>query len=104
MPASKAKTASANGSASGKTTQVTPASTVPPSPVSKSLDRAVTNSSGKPDKSVYDVEQERLRSEIEALQAKLVRCTSVVIGIVADRIFTGRHPRENIVGHQAFGE
>lgn len=86
MPASKAKTAFANGSTSGKTTQVTPASTVPPSPVSKPLDHAVTNSSGKPDKNAYDTEQERLKSEIEALQAKLVRCASVVIGAVADRI------------------
>ncbi|KAG8218466.1 hypothetical protein J3R82DRAFT_4096 [Butyriboletus roseoflavus] len=73
MPASKAKPTSTNGSASGKATQGTPASTVPPSPVSKSFetDRAVTNSSGKPDKNAHDAEQERLKSEIEALQVKL---------------------------------
>ncbi|KAH0839747.1 hypothetical protein J3R83DRAFT_687 [Lanmaoa asiatica] len=73
MSPSKAKSASTNGSASGKTTRGTPASTVPPSPVSKPLetDRTVTNSSGRPDKNAYDAEQERLKSEIDTLQAKL---------------------------------
>lgn len=105
MPASKAKSASANGSASGKTTKETPASTVPPSPVSKpsETDRALTNVSGKPDKSAYDAEQERLRSDIDALQAKLVCCIPLVIGAVPIVFFAGRRPRENNVGFQAFG-
>lgn len=70
MPATYAAT---NGSASGKRT---PASTVPPSPVSKPLEteRAVTHGSGKPDKNAHDAEQERIKSEIDALQAKLVCC------------------------------
>ena len=97
MPASKAI---ANGSASGKKT---PASTVPPSPVSKSseTDRAVTHSSGRPDKNAYDAEQDRLKNEIDALQAKLVRYLPVVISPVTDHIFTGHRPRENNIGFQA---
>lgn len=89
MPALKTKPASTNGSASGKATQATPASTVPPSPVSKSLetDRAVTNSSGKPDKIAHDAEQERLKSEIEALQAKLVRCIPIVTSVQSPTCF-----------------
>lgn len=106
MPASKAKSASANGSASGKTTKGTPASTVPPSPVSKPLetDHVVTNGSGRPDKSAYDAEQERLKSEIDVVQVKLVRCIPVVVPAVADPIFKGRRPRENNLSYQAFGQ
>ncbi|KAF8450723.1 hypothetical protein L210DRAFT_3386412 [Boletus edulis BED1] len=70
MPASNA-TSVVNGS--GKKTRTTPESTVPPSPVSKSseTDRPVAQSAGKPNKIAYDAEQERLKSEIEVLQAKL---------------------------------
>ena len=96
MPASKA--ASANGSTSGKTTKGTPASTVPPSPVSKPLDadRAVTHGSGKPDKNAYDAEQERLKSEIDALQAKLVRCIPVVTSVQWPIVFSQGTLREKI--------
>ncbi|KAF8559102.1 hypothetical protein OG21DRAFT_1403608 [Imleria badia] len=86
MPASKATHAAANGSASGKRT---PASTVPPSPVSKPLEteRVVTHGSGKPDKNAYDAEQDRLKSEIDALQVKL--------GAVREKISLATKPSGN---------
>ncbi|KAI9574865.1 hypothetical protein HD554DRAFT_2010509 [Boletus coccyginus] len=87
MPASKAT--STNGSASGKKSKGTPASTVPSSPVSKPLDaeRAVIHGSGRPDKSAYDAEQERLKSETDALQAKL--------GAVREKISLASKPAGN---------
>ncbi|KIJ70555.1 hypothetical protein HYDPIDRAFT_23652 [Hydnomerulius pinastri MD-312] len=71
MPAQKTKSAPANGSAKG--VKGTPASTVPPSPVSKAgeVDHATTSGSGRPDKAAYDTEQEKIKSEIDSLQAKL---------------------------------
>ncbi|KAG6378543.1 hypothetical protein JVT61DRAFT_12808 [Boletus reticuloceps] len=71
MPASNATSVVVNGS--GKKTKGTPESTVPPSPVSKSseTDRPGVQSAGKPNKIAYEAEQERLKSEIDALQAKL---------------------------------
>ena len=92
MPAPKGTQATANGSASGKQT---PASTVPPSPVSKPLetDRAVTHSSGKPDKNAYDADQEKLKSEIDALQTKLVRLYPCRHGC-SDRSYFHRAPSE----------
>ncbi|KAG9317288.1 hypothetical protein JVU11DRAFT_1484 [Chiua virens] len=71
MPASKAKSASANGSGSvPKSNKGTPASTVPPSPVSKPLetDPTAKTSSGKPDRAAYDAEQDKLKSDIDILQ------------------------------------
>ncbi|KAF9247053.1 hypothetical protein BU15DRAFT_84619 [Melanogaster broomeanus] len=73
MPAQKTKSTPADGSASGKGAKRTPANTVPPSPVSKTPDAEgpTTTGSGRPDKSVYDAEQERIKSEIDSLQPKL---------------------------------
>lgn len=96
MPASKA--ASANGSTSGKTTKGTPTAIVPPSPGSKPLDTdpAVTHSSGRPDKNGFDAEQERLKSEIDALQTKLVRCIPVVTSVQWPIVFSQGTIREKI--------
>ncbi|KAI9571044.1 hypothetical protein HD554DRAFT_2169409 [Boletus coccyginus] len=73
----------------GKKSKGTPASTVPSSPVSKPLDaeRAVIHGSGRPDKSAYDAGQERLKSEIDALQAKL--------GAVREKISLASKPAGN---------
>lgn len=70
MPASKAK--SANGSASAKPAKGSPASTVPPSPAKPSETGTIARGSGKPNKNAFDAEQEGLKSEIDALQTKLV--------------------------------
>ncbi|KAG0709640.1 hypothetical protein DFH29DRAFT_993046 [Suillus ampliporus] len=69
MPASKSKSSASNGTAKIHSAKVTPDSTVPSSPALSKTD--ISAGSGKPDKAVYDAEQERIRSEIDALQTKL---------------------------------
>ncbi|KAH9482669.1 hypothetical protein JR316_0004769 [Psilocybe cubensis] len=80
MPAPKSKTASnANGAPKGKTASTSGTAT----PVSattgekETLDQLATYA-GRPDKNVYDAEQAKIKSEIDALQAKL--------GVVRDKI------------------
>lgn len=75
MPAPKSKTASnANGAPKGKTASTSGTAT----PVSTTtaekdiLDQLATHA-GRPDKNVYDAEQVKIKSEIDALQVKLVR-------------------------------
>lgn len=78
MSAPKSKTTSnSNGTAKGKTASTsgtaTPVSTIADK---DSADHLVVSAGGKPDKALYDSEQARVKSEIDALQAKLV---SVVV-------------------------
>ncbi|KIK06697.1 hypothetical protein K443DRAFT_673984 [Laccaria amethystina LaAM-08-1] len=73
MPAAKSKAApSANGAAKAKTASssgtATPVSTADKKDVSDAL---ATFASGKPDKKAYDVEQDKIKAEIDALQIKL---------------------------------
>lgn len=67
MAAAKAKSAS-SGSAPKK---------ADPSPAATPQDASaepVAYGSGKPDKSLYDAEQTKIKGEIDAIQIKLVRC------------------------------
>lgn len=81
MPAPKTKTASANGAAGkGKPTKPLPSpaasgtvTPIPPPKVDEQLDTAAAAvHAGRPDKAVYDAEQDGVKKEIEALQVKLV--------------------------------
>ncbi|TFK43524.1 hypothetical protein BDQ12DRAFT_675119 [Crucibulum laeve] len=69
MPATKTKAPSAaNGKAPSTSGTATPASTVDKKDTS---DLLATFGGGKPDKKAYDVEQEKVKADIDALQAKL---------------------------------
>jgi len=72
MPGSKSKSIPANGAA--KSAKVTPASTVPPSPVPSKTDLGGTAvpAFGRPDKAVYEAQQAGIKGEIDDLQTKLV--------------------------------
>ena len=71
MPAPKAKTGAANGSAKEKT--FAPASTNGTStPVPQDTSADAKTPASKPDKAAYDAEQENIKKEIDALQTKLV--------------------------------
>jgi hypothetical protein len=65
--ASKAKTAS-NGSAAPKVKQEKPTNGTS----AEKVDTLAAGAAGKPDKKVYDAEQESIKLEIDALQVKLV--------------------------------
>ena len=77
---SSAKTKHANG-AGKKTKQSAPSSTGTSTPVTpthttpelSSAFEFVTYGSGRPDKALYDAEQNKIKSDIDAAQAKLVR-------------------------------
>lgn len=69
MAAAKAKSASTSGA--GKKTS----DSVPSTPVDAA--EAAAYGSGKPDKALYDAEQAKIKTEIDALQVKVVRCVSV---------------------------
>lgn len=74
MPAPKAKAASnAEGGAKKKATSSSGSSTPVSSVVEKdSSDHLVAFAGGKPDKKAHDAEQAKIKSEIDALQARLV--------------------------------
>jgi hypothetical protein len=85
MPASKTKAAPTNGAApKAKGSKSTPASTgtSTPVPTSTPLDTSdqvtATGGFGKPEKAVYDAEQDRIKAEIDNIQAKLV-CTLLYV-------------------------
>ena len=93
MSAPKAKGSAANGTKKSKPTPATDNYVVDVS----------SGGFGKPDKAAYDVEQERLKKEIVAVQAKLVRsCVatgrtlSLTIGIGCrqgkDQLFFEKRP------------
>jgi hypothetical protein len=73
MPAAKSKVAEFNGSAA-KGNPSTSGTTTPVSTSEKkdTLDHLASHATGKPDKKAYDAEQDRIKSEIDALQVKLV--------------------------------
>lgn len=89
-----AKSKSANGSAAkgnasatstnGTTTQVL----VTANGKKDTSDATPVSSGGKPDKKAYDVEQERLKSEIDTLQVKLVSqfCPDLSFGVLTRNI------------------
>lgn len=55
--------------------------------------------SGKPDKAAYDAEQERIKTEIDSLQTKLVR--ALLDFLLGARLITPRlgcRPGKNIFG------
>ena len=70
MSAPKTKPA-ANGTKKSQVTTKDSAASVQSVPVKASI-----SSSGKPDKAVYDAEQQRIKDEIDLLQGKLVRRVS----------------------------
>ncbi|KAG6900963.1 hypothetical protein C0993_004400 [Termitomyces sp. T159_Od127] len=80
MPAAKTKAVpAANAPSKGKSSAAnsgasTPVSTTDKKDTSEVLAKLV---GGKPDKKAYDAEQERLKKEIDALQAKLARQSAV---------------------------
>ena len=77
MPAAKSKVAGSNGSTAKGNTSSTSGTATPASTVDKkdTSDHLVSLTAGKPDKKVYDAEQDRIKSEIDALQVKLVSCS-----------------------------
>jgi hypothetical protein len=76
MAAVKAKSATAAAAAKGKGAKSPPSTNGTSTLVSvTNLDTSettLTGGSGKPDKAAYDAEQEKTKSEIDALQVKLV--------------------------------
>jgi hypothetical protein len=77
MPAAKTKPTTTNGAAAKGKASKPPSSTSAPIPAASSNDTsagasAPPSGSAKPDKSAYDAEQEKIKADIEALQAKLV--------------------------------
>jgi len=73
MPASKTKTAS-NGNVSKDKVASTSGTTTPATTFSEkdTSDLVGLVAGGKPDKKLHDIEQGRIKGEIDALQAKLV--------------------------------
>lgn len=75
MPAAKTKAAPAtNAPSKGKSSAANSGASTPVSTTDKKDTPEVLAklAGGKPDKKAYDAEQERLRKDIDALQAKLV--------------------------------
>ena len=76
MPAPVAKSKSTGSSGKGKTPASTNGTTTPvstaPSEKKTISDASAPTAGGKPDKSKFDAEQQRLKTEIDALQLKLV--------------------------------
>ena len=72
--APKTKSAATNG-APKKAKSPAPSSTDSPATAPAEIQEftPVTYGPGKPDKALYDVEQNKIKAEIDALQAKLVR-------------------------------
>jgi hypothetical protein len=78
MPAPKVKAAPSGAGATktskgGKSSSGT-STPVAPSPAADENETGPAASSGRPDKAAYDAEQEKLKKDIDAVQAKLV-CT-----------------------------
>jgi hypothetical protein len=73
MPPQKAKPAAASNSAGkkGKGATSVPPGTGAPVPKDAPAEAALTGV-GKPDKAAYDLEQEKIKADIDVLQAKLV--------------------------------
>ncbi|KAJ8086644.1 multicopy suppressor of BFA (Brefeldin A) [Marasmius tenuissimus] len=73
MAAAAAKSKTNGASGKGKTPESTSGTATPVStvPSEKKTDAPVPTAGGKPDKKVYDAEQQRLKGEIDALQLKL---------------------------------
>jgi hypothetical protein len=86
MPAAKSKVAESNGSTVKGNASSTSGTTTPVSMVDKkdTSDHLASLAAGKPDKKVYDAEQDRIKSEIDALQVKLVSRSSVELFSQAD--------------------
>lgn len=78
MPAAKTKSAPTNGAAAkGKGTKTPSSGSGTPVVPAKTLDTAeltpaLVGGSGKPEKAAYDAEQEKIKTEIDSLQVKLV--------------------------------
>jgi hypothetical protein len=79
MPAPKTKSApnSSGGSAKGKAPSTTTNGTTTPIPQTEKPEMLeqtpVLVVTGKPDKNVYDAEQDKIKTEIDSLQVKLVK-------------------------------
>jgi hypothetical protein len=71
MPAPKTK---ANGAgAKSKAEKSAPSTNGTTTPVTEAAAPSSSGGFGKPDKAAYDAEQDQLRKDIDALQAKVVR-------------------------------
>lgn len=106
-PAPKSKPANGSTAKGKASTPTTNGTTTPVSVASEKKDTSEVPSvsGGKPDKKAYDIEQERLKGEIDALQVKLV-CMfhhSVVFPVahVVDAIVGCE--RQNFPCHQRWG-
>lgn len=106
MPAPKAK-------AAATTTTTVPKSKAPKSGTSgtstpttaepqDATPAAFTGSGGRPDKAVYDAEQEKLKKDIDALNAKMVCSAHFADITVCSYIRKERRKRENIIDHQGW--
>lgn len=78
MPAAKSKVAESNGSAAKGNASSASGTATPVSTAEKkdTSDHLASLPLGKPDKKLYDAEQDKIKSEIDALQVKLVSCSS----------------------------
>lgn len=87
MPA-KSKVAQSNGSAVKGNASSTSGTATPVSTAEKkdTSDHLATLPVGKPDKKIYDAEQDRIKLEIDALQVKLVSFSSTESFFEADSV------------------
>lgn len=77
MASTKAKTASTSGAGKKQKPAATPSTTngsVTPAAPSPVPSEPTSYGSGRPDKKIYDVEQQRIQAEIDGVQVKLVSC------------------------------
>lgn len=106
MPAPKVKATSSNGSAASKSkgsksgNGISTPVPVPPT-TEEHLENGASTSSGRPDKAVYDAEQEKLKKDIDNAQAKLVChvCISVMWLLISDSHTAVCCKRKNIASY-----
>jgi hypothetical protein len=87
----KSKSASASAvnkkdKAANGTTEPVPAPAASPAPTPAVQITLAEYVSGKPERSVFDKEQEKIKAEIDALQAKLVGTPLLLISCLNDQV------------------
>lgn len=76
MASVKAKTASTSGAGKKQKPAATPSTngSATPAAPSPAPSEPASYGSGRPDKKIYDAEQQRIQADIDAVQVKLVSC------------------------------
>ncbi|TRM67568.1 hypothetical protein BD626DRAFT_479165 [Schizophyllum amplum] len=82
MPAPKAKAAATNGAPKGKPASASSTNGAA-TPVPKDTSSDAQGAAGRPDKQLYDAEQEKIKKDIDALQAKLSAVRDNISGATA---------------------